>query len=657
MKRNKKRHHKAILVYCQGIAAGFAVFYLLTFALHVNTYVAAIAAQTISCILAAVLNSNRSESSVGKAIEKLSSFDFVADEKSIKYASQEEKKILDTLAALRGFMANTLETAKTAESSGHLLYTDSKAIGESASQVSAAVNEVAEGNTHIAEMVQQAAACVSETGGLIKGIHDDIKTIRSDIGQSVSIAEQGGMAVRLQKQAALDTIQRFNVIQNEMVKLSKVSLNIREIITAISGISEQTNLLALNAAIEAARAGEAGKGFGVVAGEIRRLAEDTKNSTVKIRGLIDDITSETDTIVKLVDRGSGTIEEQRGSIEEAERGFRSIYDSISTVSDEINSIYGKIDLLSSNSSSLSGIVESISAITQQTAASAQEVNASVQEQAFSLGLINERVLEFSSKVSRMSQEMKKIKFIKVALRDYDDSVIQFEVFRELVRQRLGIAVEGLQVSAADLFKCVAEGSADGTLAPWMPYSGKAIFEAYQPQLEYLGANMYGCRYGIIVPEYVPIKGIHEMKKHADAFEGKIYSVERKTFVGSFAVETIRKYELNGFDVAYGNEKTMLEKLDEHYKQGKWIAITGWQPHWKFGTYKLKFLDDPQKVIGEAEYTATLVRKDLKAEYPELYKAFTEFKLDIKSMNHAINKVHNGMSHQQAALELIKAENL
>jgi ABC-type proline/glycine betaine transport system substrate-binding protein len=97
---------------------------------------------------------------------------------------------------------------------------------------------------------------------------------------------------------------------------------------------------------------------------------------------------------------------------------------------------------------------------------------------------------------------------------------------------------------------------------------------------------------------------------------------------------------------------MIKALDKCYKNKEWVAITGWQPHWKFGAYELKFLNDPLEVLGKEEYTGTLVRKGLDSENPELYSLFNEFKLDVASLNSAISKVHSGMSHVKAAKELL-----
>ncbi|WP_283679089.1 glycine betaine ABC transporter substrate-binding protein [Lentilactobacillus sp. Marseille-Q4993] len=99
---------------------------------------------------------------------------------------------------------------------------------------------------------------------------------------------------------------------------------------------------------------------------------------------------------------------------------------------------------------------------------------------------------------------------------------------------------------------------------------------------------------------------------------------------------------------------MTSTLDKKYKKKQPIVVTGWQPHWMFTKYKLKFLKDPKNVYGSSENIMTIARKGLKKDKPEAYQMLSRFKWTPKQMSSVMIKVNNGMAPEKAAKQWIKA---
>ena len=102
--------------------------------------------------------------------------------------------------------------------------------------------------------------------------------------------------------------EKVGQITDQILHLSEQTGQIGIISTLVSDLANQTNMLALNAAVEAVRAGEHGKGFGVVAAEIRKLADQSKKSAERINALVVDIKNATNSTVMVTDEGSKTVE-------------------------------------------------------------------------------------------------------------------------------------------------------------------------------------------------------------------------------------------------------------------------------------------------------------------------------------------------------------
>ncbi|MDD3437096.1 MAG: methyl-accepting chemotaxis protein [Candidatus Gastranaerophilales bacterium] len=131
-------------------------------------------------------------------------------------------------------------------------------------------------------------------------------SLKANMSLEFSQKERDSVNANIEKMTTLR--QKIQVIAELILELSERTQQIGETIEVVEDIAEQTNMLALNAAVEAARAGENGKGFSVVAGEIRKLADESKQATTKIIALIKDIQQATNSTVMATEEGSKEIE-------------------------------------------------------------------------------------------------------------------------------------------------------------------------------------------------------------------------------------------------------------------------------------------------------------------------------------------------------------
>jgi methyl-accepting chemotaxis protein len=117
-------------------------------------------------------------------------------------------------------------------------------------------------------------------------------------------------------------------IAESVVKLSEQSQAIGEIIATVNDLADQSNLLAVNAAIEAAKAGEHGRGFAVVAQEVKNLAEQSKQATTQVRGILGDIQKATTAAVLATEQGDKAVEAGVKQSTEAGEAIRLLADGI-----------------------------------------------------------------------------------------------------------------------------------------------------------------------------------------------------------------------------------------------------------------------------------------------------------------------------------------
>lgn len=188
-------------------------------------------------------------------------------------------------------------------------------LAEGVNVLGSSANEISASTSQLAASASESAAAVSETTTTVEEVRQTAQVASqkakavSDSAQKAAQISQSGRKSTEDVGAGMDRIrQQMEAIAASMARLSEQSQTIGLIIATVEDLAAQSNLLAVNAAIEAAKAGEHGKGFGVVAQEVKSLAEQSRQATNQVRTVLSDIQKATTTAVMATEQGSKAVE-------------------------------------------------------------------------------------------------------------------------------------------------------------------------------------------------------------------------------------------------------------------------------------------------------------------------------------------------------------
>ena len=186
---------------------------------------------------------------------------------------------------------------------------------EGANAVGSAAAEIVAATSQLAASASESAAAVSETTTTVEEVRQTAELASekakqvSDSAQKAAQVSQSGRQSTQEVTVGMERIrQQMDAIAGSMMRLSEQGQAIGQIIATVEDLSAQSNLLAVNAAIEAAKAGEHGKGFGVVAQEVRSLADQSREATNQVRMLLGEIQKATASAVMATEQGAKAVE-------------------------------------------------------------------------------------------------------------------------------------------------------------------------------------------------------------------------------------------------------------------------------------------------------------------------------------------------------------
>lgn len=293
---------------------------------------------------------------------------------------QMSQSINDMIGSLSGIVGKIDATVAQVAVSAESVLNYASQTSNTSAEIETVVQEVAQGMREQFKGSEQAARATEEMAIGLQRIAESSVNV-SDQAETVSTEVENGY-VEIQS-----TLQQMNVISGAaeetsalISNLSGQSEQIGQIIDVISEISNQTGLLSLNASIEAARAGEHGRGFGVVANEVKKLAERTNSAIVNIVELIRQIQESTKAAEVSMEKSIAEIGDGMGKMQNVGTSFDHIRSSIREVSVQIQDVSAVNEQMSAGTEEITASISDMLTIARDSAESAEMVAEASTEQ-------------------------------------------------------------------------------------------------------------------------------------------------------------------------------------------------------------------------------------------------------------------------------------
>ena len=305
---------------------------------------------------------------------------------------------------VRKLLISVSSTSEQVSATSEELTATSQQSADASEEVAKTVDDIARGATDQAESTMSASQTLNQLTEEIEQNRTSADKLRLSSDAIGELVTSGIKTIDILLDKTNANRDATQVAHDSIVKTNMSSSKIGEASQLINNISDQTNLLALNASIEAARAGEHGRGFAVVADEIRKLAEQSRETTQIIDEMVVKLVADATHAVNAMKLVEAEFKAQEESVKDTKSTFDAISNAVKTSEENVANMTAIADRIEQKKSEVLQNIETLSAVAEENAAATEEASANIEEQTASAI----QIADASEDLSHMAESLQQL---------------------------------------------------------------------------------------------------------------------------------------------------------------------------------------------------------------------------------------------------------
>lgn len=224
--------------------------------------------------------------------------------------------------------------------------------------------------------------------------------------------------------------------------------------------------------------------------------------------------------------------------------------------------------------------------------------------------------------------------------DWAEDVAVTHLWANILKSK-GYTVNVVNAGVAPTYEGVGQGSDNLFMDAWLPHDQGTYWNKVKSTSEKIN-SWYASptTEGFVVPSYVNINSISQLKTHSSEFNGQIVGIDAGAGEMALAAKAVKQYGLPE-KLVTSSSSAMLAQLSSAISAHKPVVVTLWSPHWAFAKWHLKYLQDPKNIFGPPDHIYTIANSSWAKKNPQLVKWLKNFKMNqqqVGSLENDINAV-------------------